>query len=62
MRCVWCGATVSEEQLDLNEHDEPAYCPVCGHTEFDNRPVAGALTTRFLKDTWKHHDSKEVEE
>lgn len=53
MRCVWCGATVSEEDLDLNEHDEPAYCPICGHSEFDDRVTAAALTALQLRNTWE---------
>ena len=34
MKCKWCGLEVSEEELDFDEHDEPKYCPECGHDEF----------------------------
>ena len=31
MRCKWCGAEVTEDELDMDEHDAPAYCPHCEH-------------------------------
>ena len=34
LKCLWCGWTGKSEQLDMNEHDEPQHCPVCGHQEF----------------------------
>ena len=49
IRCCWCGWVGKEEDLDMNEHDDPAYCPVCGHSDFDKRFIARFMTTRFLK-------------
>ena len=31
VHCNWCGWSGDEADLDMNEHDEPTYCPVCGH-------------------------------
>ena len=30
VHCNWCGWSGDEADLDMNEHDEPTYCPVCG--------------------------------
>lgn len=32
--CEWCGWEGREDELDKNEHDEPARCPYCGHGSF----------------------------
>ena len=32
VHCNWCGWSGDEADLDMNEHDEPTYCPVCGHS------------------------------
>ena len=41
VHCNWCGWSGDEADLDMNEHDEPTYCPVCGRSdciaEFDFR-------------------------
>ena len=29
VHCNWCGWSGDEADLDMNEHDEPTYCPVC---------------------------------
>lgn len=34
-RCMWCGWKGTEEDFDMDEKDEPAYCPECGHGDFD---------------------------
>ena len=33
VHCNWCGWSGDEADLDMNEHDEPTYCPVCGHSD-----------------------------
>lgn len=33
VHCVWCGWSGTEADLDMNECDEPAFCPVCGHSD-----------------------------
>lgn len=30
VRCSWCGWCGTLADLDMNEHDAPAYCPECG--------------------------------
>ena len=52
IRCCWCGWTGEVIDLDLRESDEPKYCPVCGHEEFDNRYFANHVSALFLKPTW----------
>ena len=32
--CSWCGWTGTRNELDFNEHDISAFCPVCGKNEF----------------------------
>lgn len=32
--CEWCGWEGREDELDKNEHDEPACCPNCGNGSF----------------------------
>ena len=39
VRCVWCGWQGDLEDLDMDETDAPAYCPECGHGQFDIRPI-----------------------
>lgn len=34
-KCLWCGWTGTDDEMDMNEHDEPTYCPECGHSSFD---------------------------
>ena len=53
VRCVWCGAELYVGDLDMNEHDEPAYCPICGHDKFDDRPCKSFVSAMFLQDTWR---------
>lgn len=53
VRCVWCAAELYIGDLDMNEHDEPAYCPICGHDEFDNRSCKSLVSAMFLQNTWK---------
>lgn len=36
-RCLWCGWEGTSDDMDMDEHDEPAYCPECGHGSFDIR-------------------------
>ena len=31
IKCDWCGAILTEDELELDEHDAPAYCPHCEH-------------------------------
>jgi len=38
IRCIWCGWVGDEDDLDMNEYDEPMYCPECGHVNFDIKP------------------------
>ena len=52
IRCCWCGWYGYPASLDLDENDEPKYCPICGHDEFDNRYFVNHVTTRWLKPTW----------
>ena len=33
VHCNWCGWSGDEADLDMNEYDEPTYCPVCGHSD-----------------------------
>ena len=37
IRCMWCGWKGVLEDLDMDEKDSPAYCPECGHGDFDIR-------------------------
>ena len=50
IRCVWCGWAGSEDDLDMNERDEPAYCPECGHSTFDIKPTGGDKNGRNNKE------------
>lgn len=36
-RCMWCGWRGALEEMDMDETDAPAYCPECGHGDFDIR-------------------------
>ena len=38
LRCLWCGWKGTEDDLDMNEIDDPTYCPECGHSSFDIKP------------------------
>ena len=53
VRCVWCGADWYVGDLDFDEHDEPSYCPACGHDQFDNRPCKSYVSAMFLQNTWR---------
>lgn len=33
-KCLWCGLISNEDELDMNEHDEPSFCPECGRDQF----------------------------
>ena len=33
-KCLWCGWKGTDDEMDMNEHDEPEYCPECGHSSF----------------------------
>lgn len=37
VRCKWCGWEGRIKDLDIDETDKPAYCPECGHGQFDIR-------------------------
>lgn len=38
--CGYCGESVRVSEMDMNEHDIPAYCPHCGHCDW-NRVMKG---------------------
>ena len=58
IRCVWCGWFGYDVVLDMNEKDEPAYCPICGHSEFDDRYFAPYISATMLKNTWNRKGTK----
>ena len=33
--CLNCGQRLDMNDLDMDEHDKPKYCPECGCSEFD---------------------------
>lgn len=37
IRCMWCGWKGNLEELSTDEKNHPAYCPECGHGDFDIR-------------------------
>ena len=41
IRCTWCGKTSDSDELDMDQTDRPAYCPVCGHGQFDIKKKDG---------------------
>ena len=34
LRCVWCGWEGKKSELDMDEHDNPRWCPGCGSQQF----------------------------
>ena len=42
LKCLWCGWEGTSDDMDMDEHDEPTYCPECGHSSFDIRETKGA--------------------
>lgn len=34
LKCRWCGKEWDEDELDMDEHDDPHWCPECGHDDF----------------------------
>ena len=30
VKCLWCGWKGTRDELYMDEHDEPAHCPICG--------------------------------
>jgi len=39
-KCLWCGAEVDVEKMDLDEHDSHAYCPHCERSAWDASKIA----------------------
>lgn len=48
IRCCFCGATLRPEDLNLNEYNQPAYCPICGQNQL-NKDDRSGVSTRFLR-------------
>ena len=39
-KCKFCGAEVEIEEMDLDEHDSPTYCPHCERRAWDASKIA----------------------
>ena len=49
MKCTWCGWRGQEEELDLDEHDVPMYCPECEKVAEDDGEI-DEICKRFISD------------
>jgi rRNA maturation endonuclease Nob1 len=50
MRCIWCGAKLSETDLKSYKHTKDKFCPICGNNTFDQSIFAAAVSCMFLKE------------
>ncbi len=55
MKCSWCGWTGTEEELDMDEHDVPMYCPECGKTAYQTGEMV-EMCNKF-EQMWENYEA-----